>query len=214
MTIRRCVHVALVLGAALFLMAASASASTINYYTTGTFVAAPGLNITNGGLTDNGSFGVAATITFTPNTTTGAGTPTNVNLGDFQLTCASCGTQTSGNGAFFRAFTFQLTVNDTTDGAVGYFLGTAAQGNIYSDASSLSIAWGSLITTSGSFGGTSFVIYTPTPIVAQNSGTPAGDTTVQAYVTSTSSVPEPATLGLIGGGLLGLGVVLRRKKRA
>ena len=44
-------------------------------------------------------------------------------------------------------------------------------------------------------------------IVAPNSGTPPGDTTIQGQVSAT---PEPATLSLIGGALLGLGF-LRRK---
>jgi hypothetical protein len=47
-------------------------------------------------------------------------------------------------------------------------------------------------------------------IVAPNSGSPAGDTTVQGTVNS-SAIPEPATLLLLGAGLLGLGV-LRRKR--
>jgi hypothetical protein len=45
---------------------------------------------------------------------------------------------------------------------------------------------------------------------APNSGTNAGGTTVQGFVDS-AAIPEPATLGLVGGALLGLGILKRKK---
>lgn len=61
----------------------------------------------------------------------------------------------------------------------------------------------------GNFGSTVFDMVAPISlIVAPNSGTPPGDTTIQGQL---SSSPEPATFGLIGGALIGLGL-LRRKK--
>ena len=64
----------------------------------------------------------------------------------------------------------------------------------------------------GNFGPTFFIITSPTGIVAPNSGTPQGDTTVQGFVSSTA-VPEPATMAMVGGLLIGL-AALARKRRA
>jgi hypothetical protein len=56
---------------------------------------------------------------------------------------------------------------------------------------------------SGNFGTTRFDMVSPTSlIVAPNSGTPPGDTTIQGQLETIT--PEPATFGLIGGALIGL----------
>jgi hypothetical protein len=47
-----------------------------------------------------------------------------------------------------------------------------------------------------------------TSIVAPNSGTPPGDTTVQAQVAS--GTPEPATFALFGCALAGFGLARRK----
>jgi len=199
-------------------MAASASAVSITYSTSGVFTLCSGGGQGTPGCIPSFGATAGASLTYALNPNSNSGVPSGINLGDFVLTCPSCGTAASLSGAFFQAFTFRLTITDATDGnATGYFLGSSTGGNVYSDASNIIINWGSLVTTSGNFGSTVFAIYTPTPIVAPNSGCPlgCGDTTVQGTVNSSgNAVPEPATLGLIGGGLLGLGVVLRRKKRA
>jgi hypothetical protein len=108
-----------------------------------------------------------------------------------------------------------LVITDTTDGASGQFVGSSTGGAVFSNLSGLTVNWVPLIlgpgttnTLSGNFGTTFFTTTTFTGLAAPNSGTPPGDTTVQGFVSST---PEPTTYGLVGGGLLGLGL-LRRKR--
>ena len=213
MTMKCFVKAASITAVVLFMMVASASANII-YRTdsTGTiFVGGTDVLTSVGGL---------ATLTFAPNASGSSGVPSNVDYGDFLLACVNCGTQASGLGTHFNAFTFDLVVIDTTDNVQGEFVGTSAGGSIWSDVSQVSISWSPLQLGPGTsnvlaglgttFNNTFFTISSPTLIVAPNSGSPAGDTTVQGTVNS-SAIPEPATLLLLGAGLLGLGV-LRRKR--
>jgi hypothetical protein len=228
MKLGRLIQAALIVAAALLLVA-TASAGTINYTTavTGTYTTEffSGGTIVNSGLTldsATGTGGASGTLTFTGNTTSGAGTPTEVDLGDFEIVCNSCSTSTAGTaGATFNAFTFDLYIYDSSDGAYGEFTGTSSGGTIYSNQTpiSMAITWtpaqlgpGTTNAASGNFGSTYFDAPSPTYLVAANSGTPNGDTTVQAYLGSTPT-PEPATMAMVGGLLIGLGA-LARKRRA
>jgi hypothetical protein len=168
----------------------------------------------------NSSSGAAATLTFDPLPPTPVGTPSGISYGGFTLSCPACSTQTVGTGATFAAFSFNLVVTDSTDGATGVFVGTSAGGNVWSDASQIVISWlpatlgpGANNASSGNFGATTFQIVSPTVIVAPNTGDPAGFTSVTGFVDTQVStvVPEPSTFATLGASLLVVGLYRRRR---
>jgi uncharacterized protein (TIGR03382 family) len=225
MKIRRPLHAAPFTVAAILIMmlAATASASTIKYDTNdeASLEGFNGINV----LVLNSTGGAdTATITYVPQPDTTVGEPTYINLGNFVVSCPSCGTQASGNGATFGAFNFELYVVLDTPGdhtAVGEFTGKSTGGTVYSDNSTVSLIWqtptqagsGTTNAYSGNFGNYYFQVFNPTPLVAPNSGNPLGTTTVQGYVGDINA-PEPATMAMAGGLLIGLAGLARRRRRA
>lgn len=214
MTTKRLSEVIVVM-VALFVLSVTAGASTIMYDTSDS----PLTMFTSGGLVLDSTGGAAATLTYDPLADTTVGTPSNINLGDFDLVCPTCGTQASGLGTAFSAFTFDLVVTDDTDGATGEFVGTSSGGSVWSDVSQISIAWSPLQlgpgmsgALTGDFGTTVFTISSPTLIVSPNSG--AGTTTLQGTVNTTAvaGVPEPATMAMVGSAFVAL-AALGRKRR-
>jgi len=216
MKIGHLVHAASLIGAMVFLLAANASASSVTFDTSATGSTGTGFN-TSGNLSLSSTGGVSATLAFVADPSATAAVPGNVNYGNFTLTCPSCTAQAGGIGATFSAFTFDLVVTDSTDGATGVFRGTAAAGSVYLDLSTITMNWlpiqlgpGFSNAASGDFGPTLFTITSTTRIVNPTSGAQVGSTTVQGAIDSTVA-PEPTTLSLVGGALLGLGL-LRGKK--
>ena len=217
MTIRRLVQAALMAGVVLA-MAVSASAATITYNTNATGTGGTGFDLDLTPLTLNQSSGTAATLVFTPEVSDTSGTPSGISFGHFILTCPLCTTQAIGTtSATFSNFTFSMIVTDVTDGATGEFVGTATGGAVYSDVSPITITWAPLVlgpgtinATTGNFHQTFFITNSPTYIVAPNSGNAGslGRSSVQGRIDST---PEPATFSLIGGALLGLGLLGRKR---
>lgn len=214
MQIKKFFQAVSIAGIALF-TAAGANAGQIIYNTNaaGTEFVSP-----VSGLTLDSSSGPAATLVFTPNGGTTTGTPSNIDLGHFDLYCLASNGCTTGTDSHFVAFTFDLIVTDTTDGATGEFIGTSLGGEVAINASTINVTWtptqlgpGTTNTSSGNFGLTIFGKQQPlTSIVAPNSGSTPGDTTVQADISS--ATPEPASIGLIGAGLIGLAFAGRRKR--
>jgi hypothetical protein len=216
MQIARIIRSAALVGAAVFTMTGGASAATITFNTAQTGSGGTGFN-GSGNLVLHSSSGVDATLAFVPDMNSINAVPGNVNFGNFTLACASCSTQAGGFGSSFGAFTFDLVITDVTDGATGIFVGSAAAGSVYLDASTITLNWqplqlgpGTSNATSGNFGPTLFQTVVPTKIVNPRSGAEIGSTTVQGRIDS-SAIPEPATLSLVGGALLGFGL-LRRKR--
>lgn len=220
MNIHKIKHVWIPGVAALLFAIAPASANTIVSFSTVSYTTnSSGTGFSGTSLVLNSVGGQAATLTFNPNTTSNSGVPSNINLGDFLLVCSTC---TTAQTTTFGSFVFNLVVNDTTDGAFGKFVGTSSGGTVSSNSSTVQINWtapagliigpGTSNATSGNFGNTAFNLVSPVSlIVAPNSGTPPGDTTIQAQVTSAAVSPEPATFAMIGGGLFGLGLLRKRK---
>jgi PEP-CTERM motif len=172
-----------------------------------------------GGIVLNSTGGTgSATLTYTNPGGNDVLVPTNISFGSFALVCA-CG---GGTNATFSAFTFNIIVNDNTDTAVGQFVGSSSGGTVTAGSSNIVINWSPTIlgpdgtnATSGDFGTTTFQISSPTLIVPPNNN--SGVTTVQGFVNFDQSppppdVPEPATLGLIGSGLMGIGLISFRKR--
>jgi len=208
-------RLAATVGLAALAMAGSVSAATVAFNTN-----TPGTGFGGASLTLDNTSGAAATLTFIPALDSVTGVPSNVNLGNFTLVCATCSTQAIGAGSSFGAFTFDLVVADTTHGATGQFVGSSAGGNVFSDVSSILIEWMPLLVgpgtnnaLTGDFGPAQFGISPFTFIVAPNSGAVPGQSTVQGFVTSDDiaviPVPGSALLALSGLAMFGL---IRRKR--
>lgn len=212
MTMMQLTRGATFVGVAALFMAAPASAVPITYSTN---TVGTGFN-GGGALFLNSTSGEAATLTYVPNVSSTSGVPSFINYGDFTLACSTC---TPVLTSTFAAFTFDLIIADTTDGATGKFLGTSAGGTVSSNTSTMSLVWapaqlgpGTSNALTGSFGGTIFAKPALTAIVAPNSGTPPGLTSIEGYVDS-AAVPEPATFALLGVALLGLGALRHKRSR-
>ncbi len=179
----------------LMLCGASAFATEVTYSTTGVFDGGPATSITNGG----------ATISFTGQVST-----TSDPAGSFADVGLINVTDNGTPGTFSDSFT--LTINQTDPVGTGTF-GTKVSGTITSNGSNIVLCWNGASPCGINQIGeqTTEVIGTAVwTFFNENINNPTsqnGNTTLQEFVVA----PEPASLGLIGSSLIGLGLLFRRR---
>jgi hypothetical protein len=185
------------LALSLLFCGASAFATTVTY-STSAVLSGPDAN-GSGGLTNGG-----ATITYagvTPSPTT-VDAPTNINIGSI--------TTSAGTGAF-AGDSIALTITQLVPSAGSGSSSATIDGSVTTTSNGIDISFAPTTITIGAITYSLESTYLLVP-----SDTDGGVTTLQASVSSglrNNTTPEPASLGLLGGSLLGLGILARRFKK-
>jgi hypothetical protein len=204
--------------ATLVAFAGLASAS-VTYQTSGVFNCTNGGNLTGCGtnVLDFGTSPVGSTadiiLTFVGQPGNTVTPVTGGSFGDLVLSCGG-GNADCGNETIAAGITLTITIDETSpvETPAPLSLDATINGGTVGENSSGTVAviWASQSSV-GFADGTAYAIGPLNqPLVPPSSGT--GDLSLQGTITTTSNlVPEPATFGLMGAALVGLGFFARKR---
>jgi hypothetical protein len=203
---------------------AGLAGASVTYQTTGVFNCTNGGNLTGCG-TNVLDFGTAPSngaapdivLTFAGEVSNTVTPVTGGPFGDLILSCGD-GLGDCGSEAIASGITLTIIINQTipveTPAALSLNASLTAGTVTSSSSGTVAVVWGGQSSV-GFADGTAYAIGPLNqPLIPPSSGglTP-GDLSLQGTITTTSNLaPEPATFGLMGAALVGLGFLARKRK--